>query len=94
MAADTYHQDAPFGFSKRRPESAAPMNAMVFKHSKYPNAAKEYLRFMMEADQYGPWLSNCIGYWCQSLKAYSHMKFWTDDPKLQPYSTAMDTTVL
>ena len=58
---------------------------MVFKHSKYPNAAKEYLRFMMEADQYGLWLSECIGYWCQSLKAYSQMKFWTDDPKLLPY---------
>jgi len=91
MAADTYHQDAPYGFSKRRPESAAPMNAMLFKHSKYPNAAKEYLRFMMEADQYGPWLSSCYGYWCQSLKAYSHMKFWTEDPKLLPYASAMDT---
>jgi multiple sugar transport system substrate-binding protein len=91
MAADTYHQDTPFGLSKRKPQSAGPMNAMVFKHSKYPNAAKEYLRFMMEADQYGPWLSNCIGYWCQSLKAYSHMKFWTQDPKLAPFAGAMDT---
>jgi multiple sugar transport system substrate-binding protein len=91
MAADTFHQDTPFGLSKSRPESAAPMNAMLFKHSKYPNAAKEYLRFMMEADQYGPWLSNCLGYWCQSLKAYSHMKFWQSDPKLLPYASAMDT---
>jgi multiple sugar transport system substrate-binding protein len=47
MAADTYHHDTPFGFSKRKPQSAAPINAMLFKHSKYPNAAKEYLRFMM-----------------------------------------------
>jgi multiple sugar transport system substrate-binding protein len=91
MAADTYHQDTPYGLSKRRVESAAPMNAMVFKHSKYPNAAKEYLRFMMEADQYGPWLSNCLGYWCQSLKAYSHMKFWTADPKLLPFASALDS---
>ena len=30
------------------------MNAMVFKHTKYPNAAKEYLRFMMEADAIRP----------------------------------------
>src|SRR5215469_5535777 len=91
IAADTYSHDTPFGESKRKPQSAAPMNAMVFKHSKYPNAAKEYLRFMMEADQYGPWLSNCLGYWCQSLKAYSHMKFWESDPKLAPYATAMDS---
>jgi multiple sugar transport system substrate-binding protein len=91
MAADTFHQDAPYGLSKRRPQSAGPMNAMIFKHSKYPNAAKEYIRFMMEADQYGPWLSNCLGYWCQSLKAYSQMKFWQADPKLPPYAAAMDS---
>jgi multiple sugar transport system substrate-binding protein len=91
IAADTYHQDTPFGFSKRKPMSAAPMNAMLFQHSKYPNAAKEYLRFMMEADQYGPWLSNCLGYWCQSLKAYSQMKFWQSDPKLAPFSSALDS---
>ena len=94
MAADTYHQDTPYGLSKRRPKSAAPMNAMVFKHSKYPNAAKEYLRFMMEADQYGPWLSNCLGYWSQSLKAYSHMKFWTADPKLLAVCVGIGYAVL
>ena len=41
---------------------------------------------MMEAEQYGPWLSNCLGYWSEPLKAYSKMKFWTDDPKLEPYA--------
>ncbi len=91
MAVDTQHQLPPKGVATRTPMSATPMNAMVFNHTKYPNAAKEYLRFMMEADQYGPWLSNCIGYWCNSLKAYSKMKFWTEDPKLAPYASAMDT---
>jgi hypothetical protein len=62
IAIDTQHQALPKGLAARSPMSATPMNAMVFKHTKYPNAAKDYLRFMMEADQYGPWLSNCIGY--------------------------------
>ncbi|MEJ0016450.1 MAG: extracellular solute-binding protein [Acetobacteraceae bacterium] len=91
VAADTFTQDTPKGFSARKPQSAAPINAMLFKHSKYPNAAKEYLRYMMEADQYGVWLSSCLGYWCQSLKAYSKMKFWESDPKLKPYSGALDS---
>ncbi len=91
MAADTMHQKVPQGLAKRSPMSAAIMNAMLFKHSKYPNAAKEYLRFMMEAPQYGPWLSNCLGYWSEPLKAYAKMKFWTEDPKLAPYANAMDT---
>jgi len=91
IAADTSHQLAPFGLSKRAPQSATPLNAMVFKHSKYPNAAKEFIRFMMEADQYGPWLSECLGYWCNPLKAYSQMKFWDADPAVKPFAGAMDT---
>jgi multiple sugar transport system substrate-binding protein len=91
MAADTNHQLAPKGMAKRSPESALVVNAMAFKHSKYPNAAKEYLRFMMEAPQYGAWLSSCIGYWSEPLKAYSKMAFWTADPKLGPYRDGMDT---
>ena len=91
IAADTRTQAVPQGVAKRSPMSAAIMNAMLFKHSKYPNAAKEYLRFMMEAPQYGPWLSNCLGYWAEPLKAYAQMKFWTEDPILKPYANAMDT---
>jgi multiple sugar transport system substrate-binding protein len=91
VALDTQHQALPKGVAAKSPMSATPMNAMVFKHTKYPNAAKDYLRFMMEADQYGPWLSNCIGYWSNSLKAYSEMEFWSEDPKLAPYAAGMDT---
>ena len=91
MAADTFTQDLPFGLSKQKPMSAAPISAMLFKSSKYPNAAKEYIRFMMEADQYGVWLSKCLGYWCQPLKAYSKMKFWESDPKLKPFAGALDS---
>ena len=32
------------------------LNAMLFKHSQYPNAAKAFLTFMLEKDQYEPWL--------------------------------------
>jgi len=91
IAADTNHQLAPRGQSARTPASALVVNAMLFQHSKYPNAAKEYLRFMMEKEQYGPWLANCLGYWSNPLKAYSKMGFWDADPKLKPYASGMDT---
>ena len=91
IAADTMHQKVPQGLAKRSPMSAAIMNAMLFKHSKYPQAAKAYLTFMMEAPQYAPWLSSCLGYWSEPLKSYARMKFWTEDPKLGPYAGAMDT---
>ena len=91
IAADTMHQAPPMGMSKRIPMSASVLNAMLFKHSKYPNAAKEYIRFMMEAEQYGPWLRDCLGYWCNPLKSYSKMKFWGDDPKVAPFAGGLDT---
>jgi multiple sugar transport system substrate-binding protein len=91
IAADTNHQKVPQGLAKRSPMSATIMNGMVFKHTKYPNAAKNYLRFMMESPQYGPWLAKCIGYWSEPLKSYSQMRFWTQDPKLGPYADAMNT---
>jgi multiple sugar transport system substrate-binding protein len=91
IAADTRHQEQPKGLAPKSPQSAGPMNAMIFKSSKYPNASKEYLRFMMEAEQYGPWLSSCYGYWSQSLRAYGKMKFWDADPQLEAFKGAMDS---
>lgn len=91
IAADTNHQIPPLGLAKKSPSSSLVVNAMAFKHTKYPNACKEYLRFMMEAPQYAPWLAGCLGYWSNSLKAYGKMAFWDADPKLKPYVDSMDT---
>ena len=46
---------------------------------------KEYLRFMMEREQYEAWQSASLGYVQQPLKAYADMQFWKSDPKLLPY---------
>jgi multiple sugar transport system substrate-binding protein len=69
MAEDTNHQLQPMGNASSSLQTATVLNAMLFKHSKYPNAAKEYLRFMMEADLYGPWLQGSLAYWAEPLKA-------------------------
>ena len=58
---------------------------MLFKHSKFPNAAKAYVAFMMEAEQYNPWMKASIGYTSQPLKAFASNPVWTDDPKATPY---------
>ena len=63
---------------------------MVFKYSKFPNAAKEYLRFMMEKEQYEPWQQAAIGYVTQPLKAYESNPIWTSDPKHTPYRKLME----
>jgi multiple sugar transport system substrate-binding protein len=62
---------------------------MVFKYSKYPNAAKDYIRFMFEKEQYVPWQTASIGYWGPSLRAYAETPIWTSDPKHTPYRDVM-----
>ena len=92
VAADMDHASMPFGAATAPPEQCLVLNAMVFKHTRYPNAAKDYLRFMMEAPQFDPWLTGCLGYWSQPLKAYAGSAVWDSDPKLAVFRNAMETT--
>ncbi len=85
IAEDTQHSRMPQGPIGKAPEAANTLNAMVFRTTKYPNAAKEYLRFMMEVEQYDPWLTKCLGYWAHPLLAFDQSDCWKQDPKVLPY---------
>ena len=89
MALDIQHANFPIGPVGRPTELNLVFPMMVFKYSKYPNAAKDYLRFMMEKEQYEPWQQAAIGYVTQPLKAYESNPIWTVDPKHTPYRDAM-----
>ena len=45
---------------------------------------------MMEAEQYDPWLTGCLGYWSHPLKAYNNSAVWKSDPKLALFRDAID----
>lgn len=90
IADDTEHAPLVQGLATSAPMSATILNSMVFKHSKFPNAAKAYLAFMMEAEQYDPWLTGCLGYWSHPLKAYDKSKVWDSDPKIALYRETMN----
>jgi len=89
LADDIYHADYPIGPVGKPTQGALVINAMVMGYSPYPNAAKEYLRFMMEQEQYVPWQSATLGYWCHPLRAYDGSPVWTDDPKAAPYKNVL-----
>jgi multiple sugar transport system substrate-binding protein len=92
LAADIYHTNMPVG-PTGVPAELNPFTPMfVFRYSKYPNAAQEYLRFMMEREQYEAWQSASLGYVQQSLKAYANAKFWKSDPKVLPYRDVPNLT--
>jgi multiple sugar transport system substrate-binding protein len=85
IAADLQHVPYPIGPIGRSTELHAVTQAMMFKYTKYPNAAKEYLRFMWEKEQYEPWQRASIGYVTHPLKAYESNPVWTEDPKHTPF---------
>ena len=89
MAADIQHANLPIGPVGHSTELNLVFPMMIFKYSKYPHAAKEYLRFMMEKEQYEPWQQAANGYVTQPLRAYESNPIWTVDPKNTPYRDAM-----
>ena len=85
LAADINHASFPIGPVGVATESHLFFNQMIMKYTKYPNAAKEFLRFMMEKEQFDPWLTGAGGYIAQPLRAYESTAIWTVDPKHTPY---------
>jgi multiple sugar transport system substrate-binding protein len=92
IADDTEHQLLPKGLAPISPMGGLTLNAMVFKHSPYPNAAKAFLQFMMEKEQYEPWLNANSGYWAQPLAAYADAAVWSGDPKVKIFKDTMKST--
>jgi multiple sugar transport system substrate-binding protein len=89
LAQDIFHGNYPVGPVGFPTQGALVINAMVFGFTPYPNAAREYLRFMMEEEQYAAWQEASIGYWCHPLQAYDTLPLWTEDPKHSPYRDIM-----
>ena len=89
IAEDMNHASMPVGPVGKPTEFQLFFNQMIFKYSKYPKAAKEFLRFMMEAEQMDPWVQAAIGYVTPALRYYEKNPIWTVDPKHTPYRDSM-----
>ena len=85
MAADINHAPLPIGPAGVPTEYHLFFNQMVMKYTKYPQAAKAFLQFMMEAEQFNPWLQGGGGYVSHPLKAFDTNPIWTSDPKHTAY---------
>jgi multiple sugar transport system substrate-binding protein len=90
IADDTEHSYLPFGSAPSWPSAPLTLNAMTFRHSRFPNAAKALLTFLMEQPQYEPWLNANLGYWAQPLTAYRDSAVWSSDPKIAIFRDTMN----
>ena len=77
MEADINHANFPIGPVGRPTEFNLFFNQMIFSYTKYPKAAKEFLRFMMEDEQISPWVTASIGYVTPALTVYEKHKVWS-----------------
>ncbi|MGE5638810.1 MAG: ABC transporter substrate-binding protein [Clostridia bacterium] len=92
MAKDIQHALYPAGPAGGQQAFQLFFNQMIMKYTKYPKAAKEFLRFMMEEEQFGQWMQASIGYVAHPLKAYEKNPIWTVDPKHTPYRDVLRDT--
>ncbi|PWS34608.1 ABC transporter substrate-binding protein [Falsiroseomonas bella] len=90
IAEDTQMTPMPKGTLNAVPNAGLTLNAMVFRHSRFPNAAKALLMYLMEVEQYDPWLRANIGYWSQPLNAYAASAVWSSDPKISVFRDTMN----
>ncbi|MBV8530885.1 MAG: carbohydrate ABC transporter substrate-binding protein, partial [Candidatus Eremiobacteraeota bacterium] len=86
---DTAHAVPSYGRTRQPTIMNNFTSAFIFKYSKYPNAAKDYLRFMMDTAQAGEWVTGMLGYVTPALKAYNDLPIWTSDPQITPYRDCM-----
>jgi len=82
MADDTNHALWPVGPIGKPTEFHIAYPMMIMRYSKFPQAAKAFLAFTLEAENYDKWLIGAVAYITHPLNAYDKNPVWTSDPKL------------
>ena len=89
IGPDTANATPPIGPVKRATVFNSFTSAMIFKYSKYPNAAKAYLKFMLDEAMAQEWVTGMRGYIAPALRGYLDFPVWTSDPNITPYRDAI-----
>jgi multiple sugar transport system substrate-binding protein len=88
LAEDTYHALMPVGPVGKPTELQLAVPILAFNFTKYPNAAKAFITFMLEKENFDKWLSGARGYLTHTLNAYDSAPVWTADPKNAVFAQA------
>ncbi|MDB5548955.1 MAG: Twin-arginine translocation pathway signal [Tardiphaga sp.] len=85
IAEDMNHAYLPVGPFGKPAELHLAFPMLIFNFTKYPQACKAFTAFMLEGDQFNPWIEAAQGYLSHFLLAYDKNPVWTADPKTTPY---------
>jgi multiple sugar transport system substrate-binding protein len=81
IAEDMNHAYMPVGPVGKPTELHLMYPVLAMSHTKYPQACKALMAFMLEADNFNPWIGAAQGYLTHCLNAYDSNPVWTADPK-------------
>ena len=93
IAQDMNHAEFPIGPVGKPQELQLTFPMLAFRFTKAPNAAKAFMAFLMDAQQYNPWLEAAAGYLTNTLQAYDNNPVWTKDPKNLVFKNAARNTL-
>src|SRR4051794_20709029 len=93
IAQDMNHAFLPVGPIGKPTELYLAFPILIFNFTKYPNACKAFSAFMMEGEQFNPWIEAAQGYLSHFLLAYDKNPIWTADPKTTPYRDVAKRTL-
>src|SRR5499427_217307 len=88
IANDMDHAVWPIGPVGKPTELHLMYPILAMTYTKYPQACKALMAFMLEADNFNPWISAAQGYLTHCLNAYDKNPMWTEDPKRLPFREA------
>jgi multiple sugar transport system substrate-binding protein len=93
VADDMNHAYFPVGVSGKPTELHLMYPVLAMTYTKYPQACKALMAFMLEADNFNPWIESAKGYLTHCLNAYDKNPVWTADPKATPYRDVAKRTL-
>jgi multiple sugar transport system substrate-binding protein len=93
LAEDTDHAAYPMGPVGHRTEFHVQFPMMLYNHTRYPNAAKSLVTWLMEKPQYDQFLQGSVGYLSHPLRAYKDHPVWEEDPKRLPFRDVAEFTL-
>jgi multiple sugar transport system substrate-binding protein len=91
IAKDIRSAVLPVGPLGQSAELHQTTSGVIFRYTKFPNAAKAYMQFMFDKPQMDAWITASSAYCCPPLRGLIDNPVWTADPVHTPYKRASET---
>lgn len=88
LAEDMDHAVYPVGPVGKPTELQVAFPMLAMTYTKFPNACKAFMAFLMEAEQMNDWINVSGGYLTNTLRAYDNNPVWTSDPRVTVFRDA------